>query len=185
TTDDVELTVKISKAQLPSQWNSGGKVPTISVPESLADCLSNDAFNYTYTDEDGNTVSKSDMVAGKTYSVKATLKPEYAANFEFIDASGNVLPDASVSTSHEFDYVGEGGDGSLIGREELEEILDGYFSRYNNLMFVLIIVMSVMTAFIFCIILVVAAILRRIKEKDRRAAERDKTRADNSASQDD
>ncbi len=103
-TDDLELTVKISKAQLPSQWNSGGKVPTISVPESLADCLSNDAFNYTYTDEDGNTVSKSDMVAGKTYSVKATLKPEYAANFEFIDASGNVLPDATASTSHEFDY---------------------------------------------------------------------------------
>ena len=103
-TDDLELTVKISKAQLPSQWNSGGKVPTISVPESLADCLSNDAFNYTYTDEDGNTVSKSDMVAGKTYSVKATLKPEYAANFEFIDVNGVVLPDATASTSHEFDY---------------------------------------------------------------------------------
>ncbi len=103
-TDDLELTVKISKAQLPSQWTSGGKVPTISVPESLADCLSNDAFNYTYTDEDGNTVSKSDMVAGKTYSVKATLKPEYAANFEFIDINGVVLPDATASTSHEFDY---------------------------------------------------------------------------------
>ena len=103
-TDDLELTVKISKAQLPSQWTSGGKVPTISVPESLADCLSNDAFNYTYTDEDGNTVSKSDMVAGKTYSVKATLKPEYAANFEFIDVNGVVLPDATASTSHEFDY---------------------------------------------------------------------------------
>ena len=101
---DLELTVKIAKAQLPSQWNSGGKVPTISVPESLADCLSNDAFNYTYTDEDGNTVSKSDMVAGKTYSVKATLKPEYAANFEFIDVNGAVLPDATASTSHEFDY---------------------------------------------------------------------------------
>ena len=184
-TDDLELTVKISKAQLPSQWNSGGKVPTISVPESLTDCLSNDAFNYTYTDEAGNIVNASEMQAGKKYNVKATLKPEYAANFEFVDINGVVLPDASVSTSHEFDYVGAGGDGSLIGREELEEILDGYFSRYNNLMFVLIIVMSVMTAFIFCIILVVAAILRRIKEKDRRAAERDNTRADNSASQDD
>ncbi len=110
-TDDLELTVKISKAQLPSQWNSGGKVPTISVPESLADCLSNDAFNYTYTDEDGNTVSKSDMVAGKTYSVKATLKPEYAANFEFIDMNGVVLPDATASTSHEFDYSTGDNDG--------------------------------------------------------------------------
>ena len=111
-TDDLELIVKISKAQLPSQWNSGGKVPTISVPESLADCLSNDAFNYTYTDEDGNTVSKSDMVAGKTYSVKATLKPEYAANFEFIDINGVVLPDASVSTSQDFDYSAGGDDGN-------------------------------------------------------------------------
>ena len=111
-TDDLELIVKISKAQLPSQWNSGGKVPTISVPESLADCLSNDAFNYTYTDEDGNTVSKSDMVAGKTYSVKATLKPEYAANFEFIDVNGVVLPDATASTSHEFDYSTGDNDGN-------------------------------------------------------------------------
>ncbi len=101
---DLELTVKIAKAQLPSQWNSGGKVPTISVPESLADCLSNDAFNYTYTDEAGNSVSASDMEVGKKYNVKATLKSEYAANFEFVDASGVVLPDASVSTSHEFDY---------------------------------------------------------------------------------
>ncbi len=119
-TDDLELTVKISKAQLPSQWNSGGKVPTISVPESLADCLSNDAFNYTYTDEDGNTVSKSDMAAGKTYSVKATLKPEYAANFEFVDASGAVLPDATASTSQEFEYEDDNGsgNGSSDNREE-------------------------------------------------------------------
>ena len=36
TTDDVELTVKISKAQLPSQWTSGAGLPTISVPESLS-----------------------------------------------------------------------------------------------------------------------------------------------------
>ncbi|MCI8325781.1 MAG: hypothetical protein HFH71_04480, partial [Clostridia bacterium] len=62
-------------------------------------------------DEDGNTVSKSDMVAGKTYSVKATLKPEYAANFEFIDVNGVVLPDATASTSHEFDYSTGDNDG--------------------------------------------------------------------------
>ena len=52
------------------------------------------------------------MVAGKTYSVKATLKPEYAANFEFIDVNGVVLPDATASTSHEFDYSTGDNDGN-------------------------------------------------------------------------
>ncbi len=170
-TDDLELTVKISKAQLPSQWNSGGKVPTISVPESLADCLSNDAFNYTYTDEDGNTVSKSDMVAGKTYSVKATLKPEYAANFEFVDASGAVLPDASVSTSQEFDYSGDGNNGSST---DLEELLNKQFSWYRTLLISLVGVMSVMTLIIIIIVILFASYIKREKAKEkRRNAQRD------------
>ena len=139
-------------------------MPTISVPESLADCLSNDAFNYTYTDEDGNTVSKSDMVAGKTYSVKATLKPEYAANFEFIDASGAVLPDASVSTSQEFDYSGEG-DGTNIGKDELEKILDEYFAKYNKLAFWQLIVSIVSTSIIFVIVILFVVLIKRVKRK--------------------
>ncbi len=155
TSDDIELTVKISKAQLPSQWNSGGKVPTISVPESLANCLSNDAFNYTYTDEDGNTVSASDMVAGKTYSVKATLKPEYAANFEFIDASGNVLPDASVSTSHEFDYSGDGSNGNGTTDTTLTD----------KLMLALLIVMGTMTLIILIILILFASYIRQEKKR--------------------
>ena len=163
-TDDLELTVKISKAQLPSQWNSGGKVPTISVPESLADCLSNDAFNYTYTDEDGNTVSKSDMVAGKTYSVKATLKSEYAGNFEFVDVNGVVLPDASVSTSQEFSYSGEG-DGTNIGKDELEKILDEYFTKYNKLAFWQLIVSIVSTSIIFVIVILFVVLIKRVKRK--------------------
>ena len=154
-TDDLELTVKISKAQLPSQWNSGGKVPTISVPESLADCLSNDAFNYTYTDEDGNTVNKSDMIAGKTYSVKATLKPEYAANFEFVDASGAVLPDASVSTSHEFDYSGDGSNGNGTTDTTLTD----------KLMLALLIVMGTMTLIILIILILFASYIRQEKKR--------------------
>ncbi len=164
-TDDLELTVKISKAQLPSQWNSGGKVPTISVPDSLADCLSNDAFNYTYTDEDGNTVNKSDMVAGKTYSVKATLKPEYAANFEFIDASGNVLPDASVSTSQEFDYSGANGDGNNGGNGS-GEITQEYYDLFR-LHVIAEYVMIGVTAFIVLLVIVLIAKVNA-KKRDRR-----------------
>ncbi len=164
-TDDLELTVKIAKAQLPSQWTSGGKVPTISVPESLADCLSNDAFNYTYTDEDGNTVSKSDMAAGKTYSVKATLKPEYAANFEFVDASGNVLPDASVSTSQEFDYSGANGDGNNGGNGS-GEITQEYYDLFR-LHVIAEYVMIGVTAFI--VLLVIVLIVKvNAKKRDRR-----------------
>ena len=60
------------------------------------------------------------MVAGKKYNVKATLKPEYAANFEFVDASGEVLPDATASTSQEFEYEDDNGsgNGSSDNREE-------------------------------------------------------------------
>ena len=150
-TDDLELTVKISKAQLPSQWTSGAGLPTISVPESLADCLSNDAFNYTYTDEDGNAVSASDMVAGKKYNVKATLKSEYAGNFEFVDASGNVLPDASVSTSHEFNY----NDGSNSGREDSE--------WYRKLLYMFLGVLGAISIIILLIVILVIVLIRRVK----------------------
>ena len=172
-TDDLELTVKISKAQLPSQWTSGGKVPTISVPESLADCLSNDAFNYTYTDEDGNTVSKSDMVAGKTYSVKATLKPEYAANFEFVDASGNVLPDASVSTSQEFDYSGANGDGNNGGNGS-GEITQEYYDLFR-LHVIAEYVMIGVTAFIVLLVIVLIAKVNA-KKRDRRSDDKDSSK---------
>ena len=155
TTDDVELTVKISKAQLPSQWTSGAGLPTISVPESLADCLSNDAFNYTYTDEAGNTVSKSEMVAGKKYNVKATLKPEYAANFEFIDVNGVVLPDASVSTSHEFSYS----DGSNDGNSSE----DGEW--YKKLLTLICIMLGLLIFIMFMIMIFVAVIMRRMGQK--------------------
>ncbi len=159
-TDDLELTVKISKAQLPSQWTSGGKVPTISVPESLADCLSNDAFNYTYTDEDGNTVSKSDMVAGKTYSVKATLKPEYAANFEFIDASGAVLPDASVSTSHEFDYNGAGGN---MDASEIEKMLREQQEWNRKLQFMYLGILGTIALIVLVMVILFGRLLKTVK----------------------
>ncbi len=159
---DLELTVKIAKAQLPSQWTSGGKVPTISVPESLADCLSNDAFNYTYTDEDGNTVSKSDMVAGKTYNVKATLKPEYAANFEFVDASGAVLPDASVSTSQEFDYSGENSGGNMDA-SEIEKMLREQAEWYRKLLYMFLGVLSAISLVIIFIVILVGFINKRVK----------------------
>ncbi len=155
TTDDVELTVKISKAQLPSQWNSGAGLPTISVPESLADCLSNDAFNYTYTDEAGNEVSATEMEAGKKYNVKATLKPEYAANFEFVDASGNVLPDASVSTSHEFSYSDGSNDGSSTK--------DGEW--YKKLLTLICIMLGLLILIMFMIMIFVAVIMNRTGQK--------------------
>ncbi|MCI8325032.1 MAG: hypothetical protein HFH71_00630, partial [Clostridia bacterium] len=168
-----ELTVKIAKAQLPSQWTSGAGLPTISVPESLADCLSNDAFNYTYTDEDGNTVSKSDMVAGKKYNVKATLKPEYAANFEFVDASGNVLPDASVSTSQEFDYSGANGDGNNGGNGS-GEITQEYYDLFR-LHVIAEYVMIGVTAFIVLLVIVLIAKVNA-KKRDRRSDDKDSSK---------
>ena len=167
-TDDLELTVKISKAQLPSQWTSGAGLPTISVPESLADCLSNDAFNYTYTDEAGNTVNASDMVAGKKYNVKATLKPEYAGNFEFVDASGNVLPDATASTSHEFSYSGDGSDGNNGGGD----VPDGFYDYYKKMLRLLVIGNATAALAFVLIIPLVAAILSKVKKLQRNAENR-------------
>ncbi|MCI8325464.1 MAG: hypothetical protein HFH71_02840, partial [Clostridia bacterium] len=146
---------------------SGAGLPTISVPESLADCLSNDAFNYTYTDEDGNTVSKSDMVAGKKYNVKATLKPEYAANFEFVDASGNVLPDASVSTSHEFDYSGENSGGNN-GSNNGGNVPDSYYDWFK------IHVITEIAVAVMIFIIIVIFIVLMFKLSKRKSDRRDK-----------
>jgi len=111
------------------------------------------------------------MVAGKTYSVKATLKPEYAANFEFIDVNGAVLPDASVSTSQEFDYSGDGNNGSST---DLEELLNKQFSWYRTLLISLVGVMSVMTLIIIIIVILFASYIKREKAKEkRRNAQRD------------
>ena len=164
-TDDVELTVKISKAQLPSQWTSGAGLPTISVPESLADCLTNDAFNYTYTDEAGNIVNASDMVAGKTYSVKATLKPEYAGNFEFIDASGEVLPDATASTLHEFSYSTGGSDGDTDNNGDDKDIFGE--SMWFKIHVITEIAMVGVTLFIVILVIVlIAKVSKKKKDKE-------------------
>ncbi len=164
TTDDVELTVKISKAQLPSQWTSGAGLPTISVPESLADCLSNDAFNYTYTDEAGNTVNASEMIAGKTYNVKATLKPEYAANFEFVDINGVVLPDATASTLHEFSYSTGGSNGDTDNNGDDKDIFGE--SMWFKIHVITEIAMVGVTLFIVILVIVLIAKVNK-KKKDK------------------
>ncbi|MCI8325554.1 MAG: hypothetical protein HFH71_03300, partial [Clostridia bacterium] len=83
--------------------------------------------------------------------VKATLKPEYAANFEFVDASGNVLPDASVSTSHEFNY----NDGSNSGREDSE--------WYRKLLYMFLGVLGAISIIILLIVILVIVLIRRVK----------------------
>ncbi|MDE5618036.1 MAG: hypothetical protein K2I79_00930, partial [Clostridia bacterium] len=90
---DLDISVTIKKAQLPSQWNEGGASPTIKVPSDFNGLVE---FDYIYKDADGNEVAKEDLVAGVTYDVVAKLKPEYAGNFEFIGEGGQVTADAAI-----------------------------------------------------------------------------------------
>ena len=115
-----------------------------------------------YTDEDGNTVSKSDMVAGKTYSVKATLKPEYAANFEFIDASGAVLPDASVSTSQEFDYSGENSGGNMDA-SEIEKMLREQQEWNRKLQFMYLGILGTIALIVLVMVILFGRLLKTVK----------------------
>ena len=178
---DLELTVRISPAKLPSEWNTDGSLPTIDVPDEFAGFLGGDAFEYTYTDEDGNTVAASDMVAGKKYNVKATLKPEYADNFEFVDVSGNVLPDATVSTSHEFDYSdtsgdnngnGDGdnsGDNNNNGSSGGVGVPEGYYDWYKQMFLIHIIIeasVAVITLFVVIFFIVLIAKIKKKKKED-------------------
>ncbi|MDE6550728.1 MAG: hypothetical protein K2M44_04455 [Clostridia bacterium] len=165
-TDDIELTLTIVKAQLPSAWSNSGSLPTIDIPDSLAGCLNNNAFNYTYTDENGNTVSASEMVAGKKYNVKATLKEEYAGNFEFIDASGNVLPDATASTSHEFDYSGNGDNSGSSGGDNSNgggsgNVPDSYYDWFK----VHVITEIVVAVVIICVFVMFIALMVKLNKK--------------------
>ncbi|MCI8325864.1 MAG: hypothetical protein HFH71_04900, partial [Clostridia bacterium] len=101
----------------------------------------------------------SEMVAGKTYNVKATLKPEYAANFEFVDASGVVLPDASVSTSHEFDYNGAGGN---MDASEIEKMLREQTEWYRKLLYMFLGVLSAISLVIILIVILVGVINKKV-----------------------
>ncbi|MDE6550480.1 MAG: hypothetical protein K2M44_03170 [Clostridia bacterium] len=166
-TDDVELTLTIAKAQLPSAWSNSGSLPTIDIPEELAGCLNNNAFNYTYTDENGNTVSASEMIAGKKYNVQASLKAEYAANFEFVDASGNVLPDSTASTSHEFDYSGNNANGGDNNGGGSGNVPDDYYKWYKVHVITEIAMVAV------TLIIVVLVIVLIVKSNNRRRDKRD------------
>jgi len=105
------------------------------------------------------------MVAGKTYSVKATLKPEYAGNFEFVDASGVVLPDASVSTSQEFDYSGAGnGNNPNFDIEEFEKRQQEQYAWYRKLLTIMVAVVSAMTVIMAFIVILVAVLIRQVKK---------------------
>ncbi|MDE6550016.1 MAG: hypothetical protein K2M44_00735, partial [Clostridia bacterium] len=161
--EEIELTLKIAKAKLPSEWSNSGSLPTIDIPEELAGCLNNNAFNYTYTDEDGNTVSASEMVAGKNYSVKATLKDAYARNFEFVDASGMPLPDATASASHEFDYSGGSGNGNNGGNTSDEESI--WIKMYVITQIAVVVVMLIISI----TFIVIAVRLKKNKRENRRS----------------
>ncbi|MDE6550205.1 MAG: hypothetical protein K2M44_01725, partial [Clostridia bacterium] len=133
----------------------------------LAGCLNNNAFNYTYTDEDGNTVSASEMVAGKNYSVKATLKDEYARNFEFVDASGMPLPDATASASHEFNYSGNNANGGDNNGGGSGNVPDDYYKWYKVHVITEIAMVAV------TLIIVVLVIVLIVKSNNRRRDKRD------------
>ena len=82
-----------------------------------------------------------------------------------------MLPDASVSTSHEFDYSGDGNNSSST---DLEELLNKQFSWYRTLLISLVGVMSVMTLIIIIIVILFASYIKREKAKEkRRNAQRD------------
>ncbi|MDE6550559.1 MAG: hypothetical protein K2M44_03590, partial [Clostridia bacterium] len=140
---------------------------------SLTGCLNNNAFSYTYTDEDGNTVSASEMVAGKKYNVKATLKQEYAGNFEFVDASGNVLPDATASTSHEFDYGGDNSNNSGNGVTDSD--------WYKRLLTIMVCVVSAMTVIMAFILILVGVLIKQVKEDRKIRKEKENQRRESDA----
>ena len=97
---DAVKTVKwtIEKAKLSAKWKEG-ETPELDLPEEFKDL----DIEYVYTDENGNTVSKAELEAGKEYTVTAKLKGGDTDNFEFVDDSGKPLK-SPTTTDVKFQY---------------------------------------------------------------------------------
>jgi len=91
-----EIAWEIEKAKLTVTWeNEKDPVANAGEYEGMVE------FEYAYYD--GETeVARESLEAGKSYTVKATLKEGYEKNFEFTDAEGNVLEEPTESEGYGF-----------------------------------------------------------------------------------
>ena len=89
----------IEKAKISAKWKEG-ETPELDLPEEFKDL----DIEYVYTDENGNTVSKSELEAGKEYTVTAKLKGGDTDNFEFVDDSGKPLKSPTTTDGVRFRY---------------------------------------------------------------------------------
>ena len=94
-----EVTLKINKMKLPPAWNTSGEKPYFQVPEGIANFIK---IQYVYYDPQGQEVKEENLKRGVIYKIVATLGDEYAANFEFVDDSGEVLTEPAVSNEKIF-----------------------------------------------------------------------------------
>jgi len=91
-----EIAWEIEKAKLTVTWeNEKDPVANAGEYEGMVE------FEYAYYEGD-TEVPRESLEAGKSYTVKATLKEGYEKNFEFTDAEGNVLEEPTESEGYGF-----------------------------------------------------------------------------------
>ncbi len=96
TSEPKEIVWEIEKAKLTVTWeNEKDPVANAGEYEGMVE------FEYAYYEGD-TEVPRESLEAGKSYTVKATLKEGYEKNFEFTDAEGNVLEEPTESEGYGF-----------------------------------------------------------------------------------
>ncbi|MCI8325656.1 MAG: hypothetical protein HFH71_03830, partial [Clostridia bacterium] len=76
---------------------------------------------------------------------------------------GAVLPDASVSTSQEFDYSGDGSGGNMDA-SEIEKMLREQNEWYKKLLYMFLGVLGAITVIVLVIVILFGRLLKTVKE---------------------
>ena len=88
-TDDVELTFKITPAAIPVNWNLTGSVPVLELVGINVENVPEDLVNYVITNVDGEVIAPESVEKNVTYFMTATVNENYANNFAFAVTEGS------------------------------------------------------------------------------------------------
>ncbi|MDE6550208.1 MAG: hypothetical protein K2M44_01740 [Clostridia bacterium] len=171
---ELVISYGVSPAEIVEYWSNASGTPTFVIQSKWAEFVS---ATYEYVDMDGNIVAKSDLVVGTQYKLVAKLSGPYADNFVITDADGNVLESPTQSVSQPFTY---GYDPSNPNNPSNNGGGSADDDWYKKIMLLHLIVDGVMAVIVLGIIILVAAILKRMGDKSKSSAHTDSTR-DNKA----
>lgn len=178
------ITWAIEHVKIQEYWSSASGTPNFVIPSKYAEYVQ---ATYEYVDLDGNPVAESDLVLGQQYKLVAKLTGPGASNFMIVGVDGNVLTDPTKSVSAPFTYGYDPSDPNNpnnpnnSGNGGMSEADNEW---YKKMMKLHLIVDGAMAVLVLGIIILVAAILKKVARKNKVKAKGDNVSKPNPRSRD-